>query len=605
MSSFLQSSVSRRLHLVPFFLLLVLGLVVSAPLWKLGFPLQSDDAKCHIVWLEGFAAQRWKGDFYPRWLPNSNAGLGSPAFFYYPPLASWMSCLFDGFARTNSPLGTATLHAATLALGRSAAFALVASSLTLYAWLQTLAPRRFAAVVAALSLISPYRAATDIYVRGAFAEHWAFVWLPLILMATQNLARGENSRRAWCALTFSYALLWLTHPPTALIFAPLALAYSVFSATSSTRSRAAVAISTGSALVFSLTIAAIYLLPALRMEKYVWMEEMRAGRFFYANGFIPLKSARSGFRMLKISLGTLLLLSISGAAILAFLSAAGDEKTENMRRAKFWLVVAIFAGLMTTSLSTPLYVVLPVLQRIQFPFRWLAILSVAASPLMCGAMEILARRAPRDIEYSMSHRWSTRAICGAFCGCVLWWLSLNVFYGRKAYPQFAPRPAILKYLDWYQENRAEMPGHRPRDAQNLTADTVALYRKFGVAAPGYAFAETLGGAEKVRVVEKTARRIELEITAAPLSKKCIIRVRQFAFGTWRAFADAKSLTIKPSVLEGLILLEAPAQTRRITLELTADASEIWGTRITLAALLCWVILLASSLLNSRRKTLKP
>ncbi|MEP0917778.1 hypothetical protein NC981_13175 [Leptolyngbya sp. DQ-M1] len=42
------------------------------------------DIPFHLRWTQQFSEQLWSGDFYPRWLYNMNAGLGSPAFFFYP-----------------------------------------------------------------------------------------------------------------------------------------------------------------------------------------------------------------------------------------------------------------------------------------------------------------------------------------------------------------------------------------------------------------------------------------------------------------------------------------------------------------------------------------
>ena len=46
------------------------------------------------VWADQFTAELAKGNFYPRWLPLSHGGLGSPVFYYYPPLAFYACALF-------------------------------------------------------------------------------------------------------------------------------------------------------------------------------------------------------------------------------------------------------------------------------------------------------------------------------------------------------------------------------------------------------------------------------------------------------------------------------------------------------------------------------
>src|SRR3954447_10265335 len=46
------------------------------------------------VWLDQFARELTPGTLYPRWLPQSHHGLGSPVFYYYPPFAFYLGSVF-------------------------------------------------------------------------------------------------------------------------------------------------------------------------------------------------------------------------------------------------------------------------------------------------------------------------------------------------------------------------------------------------------------------------------------------------------------------------------------------------------------------------------
>ena len=610
----MNSSAWRRSHVLPLLLLIAGGVVSSWPLWRLGFPPQTDDAKCHVAWFAAFFAQFRAGEIYPRWLPNMNAGLGSPAFFYYPPLLSWLTSLLNFVFPAND---------AWLAVGRSASVALVFSGVTMYAWLQTLAPRRFAVLAALIFLVGPYRATTDIYVRGALAEHWAFVWLPLILMATQNLVSNHGNRvRAWCLLSLLFALLLLTHPPTAVIFAPVVLAFAAF--TSSTRSLKNVWL-TLAALVFGALLSAIYLVPALSMERLVWMDEMRVGVFSYQNAFLNWENARGGLRLQAISLATLLALATCCFAVVIAVARAAQNRDDyaqiRYRNARFWFAVALLAALMTTPIAAPLYALLPPLQRIQFPYRWLVVVSIAVAPLVAIVWTIWSQRAQsktsplqasqsqgdllRNIEYSKSHLLLKRRLFGTACGCIaLIWISLQVVYIRKAYPQFGRDEKLMQYVDWYVKNGAEMPGHRPRDAQTLKTDAPALYQKFGVGSRNYALAEVVRGQGEVRVLARSPRRIELEISQRSAqnqnAQNTTVRVRQFNFGAWRAIADNQVLRVSSSLSDGLVLIDVPAIAKRVTLEMPPTSSEIWGRNLSFSALIMWMILLSSTWIFGRK-----
>jgi len=43
------------------------------------------------VWSDQFTGELARGHLYPRWLPEANGGLGSPTFYFYPPLAFYVS----------------------------------------------------------------------------------------------------------------------------------------------------------------------------------------------------------------------------------------------------------------------------------------------------------------------------------------------------------------------------------------------------------------------------------------------------------------------------------------------------------------------------------
>src|SRR5205823_6430575 len=95
------------------------GLVLTLPVLILGVPFLSDDAGFHAVWYTHFSHQLWAGDLYPRWLAGMNGGLGSPVFFFYPPLPYFLTSILRPFFRSD-PQGWHQL-------GVSASLALIAS----------------------------------------------------------------------------------------------------------------------------------------------------------------------------------------------------------------------------------------------------------------------------------------------------------------------------------------------------------------------------------------------------------------------------------------------------------------------------------------------
>ncbi|MDH3231519.1 MAG: hypothetical protein OEN55_17145 [Alphaproteobacteria bacterium] len=73
---------------------ITVALVTAAclPLLLIG-PQSGDSFEFNINWSTGFAGQLAAGTPYQRWLPDLNGGAGSPVFFFYGPVAYYITSL--------------------------------------------------------------------------------------------------------------------------------------------------------------------------------------------------------------------------------------------------------------------------------------------------------------------------------------------------------------------------------------------------------------------------------------------------------------------------------------------------------------------------------
>ena len=234
--------------------LLALGalLLVAAALAlpaALGPVRLNDSFWIDLVWLEQFARELGKGTLYPRWLPLSHDGLGSPVFYYYPPLAFYLGSGFElaGFS-TFSALIAAFAAASWL------------SGISVYFWLR---PQSRAALPAALLfMVAPYQL-FNFYQRGAIAEFLATGFVPLVLIGIRRMLEEKRGGAALAAL--AYAALVMSHLPLALLaslflFSPYVLVKAWKSPMSLLR--------IGAAFALGLAASAIYLVPAVLLEPY-------------------------------------------------------------------------------------------------------------------------------------------------------------------------------------------------------------------------------------------------------------------------------------------------------------------------------------------------
>jgi hypothetical protein len=545
------------------------GTILSLPSWLLGFPPAGDDSVTHAVWLAHFSKQFWAGDLYPRWLADMNAGLGSPVFFYYAPLpyyfASLLSPLFPANVSTLRPLGVA------------AALAVVLSGLTAYFWLRKISDEKSAAVGAIIYVLAPYHLAFDLYMRDAFAEVFAFVWLPLVM----HYARGvrDDQRRAAVRLAVSYALLVLTHLPTTLIFSAVPVAYVFFTARRERRTRALFA--TLGSMALGAGVAAVYLVPALAMRAYVSMGEM-GGRLYYER-FVTSVTASPLRHEGKI---LWCVLTTSGLIVCAHFAPRGRAGGAR-GGSKFWLAVAGASVFMLTAASDAVWRLTPALQSVQFPWRFNVLLCLAASAVVAPSLYALrasgarAGRIPLTVACVMLAGWA-----GLTSLCL--WHS----YGDRAMAREYTRGVSV----WVALGR-DVPEYRPATAlSNSPAYLERLGRRFCREGEALARACVVEGEGALAIERWQPRRIALGVSSA---RGVVVDARQFYFPGWVARLDGHPLPLRPSSPDGLLRFSAPAGEHKIELTLARTPPELAGQIVSALSL---ALLLACALLGRLRES---
>lgn len=287
------------------------------------------------VWSDQFTAELAKGHLYPRWLPLANDGAGSPAFYFYPPLAFCVSGLLGLIVSTYwSIIGC-------FATG------LVLSGYTMLAWLRD---TRRPLLGALLFMASPYHL-LDFYGRGAQAEFFAIALLPLVAL---GLRRAEEGRPI--LLAFAYAGLILAHLPLALLTSLFLIApYLVWRR----QIRAHVL-----PLALGIAMAAIYLIPALALSEYRHSELLWADPQFQASNWSLIFPREGPVWGMRKVFAAILLASIIPIAVLWF----ARRRTEAVYAAACCIIAA---GIV------PALWALPLLRDVQFPFRMLPLIEFA------------------------------------------------------------------------------------------------------------------------------------------------------------------------------------------------------------------------------------
>ena len=332
------------------FQLLVLGFVtvaVGLPM-LFGRVLSGQDIVIYLINAQQLAANLRTGAIFPAWAGGFNAGFGAPTFLFFPPLTS--------FANAVPALLGIPVIAGVCGL---AFLAHLASGLAMFWWVRSLGFQSAALPASVVYMVAPYRL-FDIYRRTALAEHWAFIWPPLILWVAGS--RRLRTREQVPLLALLVAALLLTHLPSAILMGIGLVAW--FCLSSEIRSRR-FGILAGATLGFLL--AGFALIPQALAPFF-----LDTDRFFspVAGRFRPSANTlfASGFRAWDFNLEvSVVLLATFALVVVAFWLLAPETKAKFGTRAI--LVGAIFCALAATPLAGPVWEALPVLSRLQFPWR--------------------------------------------------------------------------------------------------------------------------------------------------------------------------------------------------------------------------------------------
>jgi hypothetical protein len=342
--------------------ILPIVLVFSIPaVWALFVPDYfgaSDDL--HIAWLYELSRSLSMGQFPPRFVPDLSFGFGYPLFNFVFPLPFYIGEIFHklGLSLVDSVKGVFLLSVPL-------------SMLFMYKFLKEHTGEILALAGAVLYVYTPYRA-TDIYVRGAIGEIFAFVFPPLIAYAVSKISKSKEKR--WIGiLGIGVAGLVMSHNIMAYMFLPFLALFAIFLRKNLFRVLAG--------FILGALISLYFWLPAItesRLMKY------GTGNFNFVDHFPTIRQLLTPYfgygasvpgpgDGMSFFMGAVNILLIVSAVIL-------------IKKAKpviYWsfLVMAISLFLMNFR-STFLWSNVPYLPYFQFPWRFLSLVAFATSILV-------------------------------------------------------------------------------------------------------------------------------------------------------------------------------------------------------------------------------
>ncbi|HZP23535.1 MAG TPA: 6-pyruvoyl-tetrahydropterin synthase-related protein [Terriglobales bacterium] len=336
--------------------LLSAALAVVSPFTVRGVACGHDLVFHMNSWLE--VAQQWRqGTVFPRWAANANYGAGEPRFLFYPPL-SWILGGALG-SIVPWPIVPVAFDVCAILLAGWAMFTMARE------WFK---PSE-AALISVAYLVNPYMLLT-LYARSAFGELLAAPVFPLLVLW---IVRDRPARNIVIPLALTIACVWLTNVPAAIIATYLAVLLLAMITVLRRNSR--IFLFGAGAIALGLALAAFYIVPVLFEKSWITPGQL------LSPGVRPFENflfARTTNVEHDVFLRTVSWAAVGEVLALGF--AAWSARRRMLTNSRLYWCLGIsgsVAFLLMLPVAGVAYRRMPDLQFLQFPWRWLLVISVS------------------------------------------------------------------------------------------------------------------------------------------------------------------------------------------------------------------------------------
>lgn len=544
------------------------------------------DFDFHLVnWLE--VQRAWHEHLlYPHWAESANWGAGEPRFIFYPPL-SWIAGALLGI-----------LVGWQWAAGVFTWLCFAATGFTTRTLARAFLPGSTATLAGIIAAASPY-ALFVAYERTAFSELAAAALIPLLLLYA--LRQDDAAIPAWKAalsgawrLALTLALIWLTNAPSGVIASYL-LAFAALLTALLQRSWLP-AIRALIAAPVALGMAAFYLVPAAWEQRWIAVNQALDVGMRVTDSWLFARHSGADMQLHDAILRTasIILLSTAVAAAIGFTMAWRGRKFDSTSKT-FWIPLAaliVLVLLLQFPFSWPLWL-LPKMQFLQFPWRWLIVLDVSFAIFLAAATPLAARA-----------RWF------AVAGWAVVLLLLAVFAGRYFFQPCDDEDSVAGETAVFRDGSGVegTDEYAPAGADNsLVTDSLPdaclitdPTRELGTSAPTSTSPEwypELGTCDGT--FSATLWKTEHIVIPIDADHEGYIVLRLRRYPAWQITIDdepAHSLTVRD---DGLVILPVDAGPSRIEIRWTVTPDQKLGREISAASAALFLLLLGAG--ESKRR----
>lgn len=501
------------------------------------------------------------GDIYPSVAQEPNNNTGDYGLRFYPPAGYYALAL--GFEATGGWFSASIL-----------VFFLIyfAGGAGVYLWVKEEFPAAQALIASALFVFAPYHL-NQIYNNFLYGEFAASAVIPFCFLFLHRSAKKPSIGSA-AGLALAYGILILTHLPS-LIFCSIAFAVYglVILYRSGTFAKGIPLLA--SAITAALAATSFYWVRLL--TELAWINHSKAEYFSniyaYSNNFLlrPQNILNIRDDVLAIWLGDLMLLAMVLISIpsVIFLFRRKEKMSSLLLGSLLAMVLAL---LMSSVLSKLIWDNIGFLQKIQFPWRWLGVVSVTGAAFASYGIAVASEKMKE----------SAGAVVTVALGAGLIVFTVTaVFITRQSF--FIPR---TEFSNAKIDAILTSPS---RDCWWTVWAKDGFYRT----PPKQARAE----GRNIRTVKWSATEKEFEVSPGA-ETEAVIPVQFYPH--WRAFDGTKKLSVSRSE-KGLVAVRIPADATSLSLRFR-EPDKVRAAAVVSAA--AFALLLFAAVFPLIRKTFR-
>lgn len=371
----------------PWLLLVFFSVLTFLPMILIGI-YNGADLSQHIQFADTFEKAITFGDFYPSWAGDENLGYGSLGVRFYPPLTSFIFAIVH--------IISGDWHTATWI---TLLFFTLIGSFGVYLWAKEFISASKAVWAGVVFTLMPYHL-HEIYNASLYAEFAGCCLITFSFLFVTKICRNGKILNV-LGLAVSYAALILTHLPST-VFGSLMLCLYGLILLFQTRNWSGF-IKLSLAVILGLSASSAYWLKMItemdwlrNAKSYSNIEYFDYNRHFLFN-FFNLED----FDLIYYTFFAFLLLVLVSVSLFSlYIFRFTKTKSELVG-----VTVVFFCSLfMTTPLSKPIWIIMPFLQEVQFPWRLLTISSICGSILLSAGIESICNLPAYSQDWKKSIR---------------------------------------------------------------------------------------------------------------------------------------------------------------------------------------------------------